>query len=335
MAAEFEILSPYQESEVFIICSGSDPYVFYENDQWHLLSACDENAMHYGYNGINRYTIRSASKFEDLMKSEASPLQVGFQNENLRKSWAAEIHFGKYLYVSTSNMRKKNHRIRVYETEGGVTGPWKDLGLMRIPHEDNYWAIDITFARIPFQGRQKLYAIWSGWEKSEREFPQNLYIAEVHSPFEIGSRHCIASPLEDWCTSVKPILEGSQSLILEDQFRGLLVTGNASWTKQYETRVLEFNGGNPLDKSSWDMSSQPLFYPGFGIGHGMIIKDNGDYYYVGHKIQKQQYGWKGRHIFYIKLNKNAFLSRFYLNEKPDYRMVEHGVSSINPLVSAL
>jgi hypothetical protein len=112
---------------------------------------------------------------------------------------------------------------------------------------------------------------------------------------------------------VAPILEGPQTITIGGQFKGLLVTGNASWTDRYATNVFKYLGGDPLLASSWSMHHEPLFKAGYGIGHGMIVEENDTVYFVGHRKTVRAHGWTDRTVFYANLPR-AFLAE-HLNQK--------------------
>jgi hypothetical protein len=303
------------------ICRGADPYIFKQNGQWHLLIQEDVDSTPLGHDGIKGYTIRSAGAIKELSHSTPVSLQVASQPSGLKQVWAAEILFDKYMYVAISDGDNVTHRMHVYETEKDVYGPWKYIGQIEAPKEDDRWAIDLTLVKIPRDDGEKSYAVWSGWEKSvvdipkeelyTKVVPQNIYIAEFISPTKIGPRHLLMSPEGEWCSSVEPILEGPQSLVIDGQFKGIIVTGNASWTDKYATNILKYMGGDPLDQSAWAIRNTPLFADGYGIGHGMIVEEDDTLYYVGHRKTLHEHGWADRMVFYTPLDREAFAA--YLN----------------------
>ncbi len=298
------------------ICVGADPFLFHQNGEWHLLVHENINEDPLAHDGIKGYSVRSAENIEKLVASTPVFLDVSFQPENLKQVWAAEIHFEKYMYVAISDGNNHTHRMHVYETEGTVQGPWKYKGPLKMPAHDERWAIDLTLATMVVNNEEIMYAIWSGWEMPvwnttpenfyENIIPQSLYIAEFLSPLEIGPRHVLTHPQDDWCCSVAPILEGPQSLHINGRFEGLLVTGNASWTDSYATNVLRYGGGDPLLGSSWRMHEKPLFENGYGIGHGMMVEQGPDLYYVGHRKTRRDHGWKDRVVFYAQMPREKF-----------------------------
>jgi hypothetical protein len=304
-------------SEIRDVCLGADPYVFKQGGMWHLLVQDNVNSNPDAHDGILGYSVRSASTVEGLISSPPVPLSVSHQPPNLRQAWAAEILFEKYLYVSLSDGNNTTHRMHVYETEGDVSGPWKYLGPMSIPQDDEYWAIDLTLATITYEGERRHFAVWSGWEHNvsaetceealANVVPQSVYIAEFISPTEIGSRHLLLRPEYEWCSSVMPILEGPQALMLKDEFRGLLITGNASWTSEYATHFLKYVGGNPLDASSWKLHGELLFPAGNGIGHGVCVQDEDTVYYIGHRKSSRLPGWADRVVFSTRFETEKFV----------------------------
>lgn len=282
------------------VCKGPDPYVFKDRGSWHLL--VHENMSS---DGIGAYTLRSAPTLEELLtKSQPCSLAVASQSEGLKQVWAAEIHNGKYMYVAASDGDNRNHRMRVFETEGHLVGPWREIGKIRHPEGDDSWEIDLTVVNI----NEHPYAVWSGWEHCDDEFPQNLYIARMVSPVEVGRRRLLASPQEEWCCSGANILEGPQGLVFKGECRGLLVSGSPSWTNDYQTRVVNYKGGDPMDCKSWETAKSPLFpdRQKQGIGHGVIVEDQGQTWFVGHRMATSGAGWENREVIAIPM-KNDYI----------------------------
>lgn len=317
------------------IQSGADPYIFRQGDKWHLLVQGNTNPTPFGHNGIHGYTIRSAERIEDLPHAPEIQIVISEQPEGLYQVWAAEIHFDKYMYVAISDGDNRTHRMHIYETENDVYGPWKYTAKLKIP-EDKFWAIDLTLASLQEDQVQKHYAVWSGWEHPhDREsapedtvVAQNIYIAEFISPTEIGPRHLLMAPEGEWSTSVEKILEGPQSIYIDGNFYGLLITGNASWTTKYATKILKFIGGDPLVSSSWTLIDKPLFEDGHGAGHGMIIQEDDRMHYVGHRKSSPQHGWADRMVFFVSIDREKFDA--YVNgEHPSFGLLVPASSDDN------
>lgn len=305
---------PHGALQSLDIVPGADPFVFYDNGRWRLLIQEHLDSHPYAHDGIAGYTLRSSQTIEGLLEADAVPLIVAPQPEGLHEAWAAELHFKKYLYVALSDGDNRTHRMHVYETSGDLHGPWHYGGPLTTP-ESKYWAIDLTFVSIPFNGQMKQYGIWSGWEESSDNIPesllrdvvpQHIYIAECISPFELGPRHTILSPVHDWCLSPAKVLEGPQPIYRRGTFWGISVAGNASWTTDYVTRALAFRGGDPLNATSWEVTPQLLFPTGHGIGHGMFVAGVDHIYFVGHRKTVQRQGWDDRHIFAARFTVEDF-----------------------------
>jgi len=292
----------HRKRKVRDICSGADPFVFKKNNLWHLLLQEDLRPDPEAHRGIGGYTLRTARSLEGIKNANPEPLIVANQDDHLRQVWAAEIH-SNFLYVAASEGGNRTHRMHVYQTDESPLGPWKYLGKLKTADGEDFWAIDLTIIKI----NGNSYGVWSGWKANDDEFPQHIYISEMLSETEIGPRHLLSSPKDNWCTSVKPILEGPQAIDIDGKFYGLTITGNASWTKDYSTSVMKYLGGDPLQKSSWAFVCQPLFESGFGIGHGIIVQEKKQLYYIGHRKSSDQPGWGDRVIFYASLSKEKLI----------------------------
>jgi len=290
------------------ICGGADPFVFRHEDRWHLLLQDSIDSHPLAHDGIRGYSVRSADRIEDLPKSLPIYLQVSSQRDGLRQVWAGEIH-SNYLYVSASNGNNTTHRIHVYKTNGEVHGPWEYLGELKTAVNEDGWMIDLTFGNIvDDENNERTFAFWSGWEQTPSPdsnsleiVPQQIYVAECITPTEIGPRHLIAAPEGAWACSIASILEGPQALYIDEKFKGLILSGNASWTKSYATKVLHYLGGNPCSQNSWKMADSLLFPKGKGIGHGVIVEQANQLYFIGHYKTNDDHGWEDREVFFTQL----------------------------------
>ncbi|KAF1809528.1 Arabinanase/levansucrase/invertase [Eremomyces bilateralis CBS 781.70] len=223
--------------------------------------------------------------------------------------WAPELHIvdGRwYIYVSCENPREGNKSHRMYVIGGPRSsedpctgGSWEFLGPLRgMP---NQWAIDGTVARINNQN----YFIYSGWplhNPSQSDNVQCLFIQRMTSPTEtVGEPACICEPHEHWEKSDgKGINEGPQWFASPDgSWQGLAYSCAGSWTRDYKMNTLRYTGGDPLNKSSWHKSPQPLIqarrHPPFGPGHGSFLRhDNGETLSVYHGTDRETDGWENR-----------------------------------------
>lgn len=209
--------------------------------------------------------------------------QVVWNNETEHQVWAPELHRVDglwYIYYASSNGENHTHRTMVVGAATNPFGPYK----FSTPIGPDVWGIDMNV----FAWKGKKYAVWSGWEKPRDEFPQNLYIAEMLSPTELGERKLLASPYLQWQLSVAPILEGPQAFVDYGTLY-LFYSANASWKQEYSTGILELVGENPLNPSHWVECPWPLMT---NAGHGHIV----DGMFVYHRKMSTIAGWADREI---------------------------------------
>lgn len=197
--------------------------------------------------------------------------------------WAPELHKINgywFIYYSSSDGNNRNHRMKVL-CANDPFGPYHQPVTMV---GEDIWGIDFT----PFHWNFEYYAAWSGWERNNDDFPQNLYIAKMYTPTEIGPRVKISHPGLSWERSIEAINEGPQFFVYKNKPH-LLYSANASWSQDYALGVLEFTGGDLLDRKNWRKCSVPL---GFNMGHGHIV----DGLFVYHRKMSAFPGWTDREI---------------------------------------
>lgn len=209
-----------------------------------------------------------------------------------RQLWAPELHHldGRwYVYYSASDGRMANHRTYALVADDPL-GPYEALGPVRDPSHD-VWAIDLTV----FTHQDRLYAVWSGWEKPDDGFPQNLYIAPMSDPATIsGERRLLSRPEHGWEMSAAAINEGPEVVRQPGSDRlFLLFSADASWTQAYKMGLMEWTGGDVTDPASWRKQAEPWFTGG---GHGCLVDTAGGTYLVYHRKISGDPGWADREI---------------------------------------
>ncbi len=287
-----------QELEITDILVGADPYLHFDPHTglytlpWYREETKDVL-------GVEGMTILQATTPEGLALAMPEPLTFSSISPRNKETWAPEIHTfnGKYyLYIADSDGENKNHRMQVYEAPV-ITGPYTYKG--QLCTLDDCWAIDLTVFSLPSSKGDELYGVWSGWthQYTTSDFPQNLYIAKMDTPWSFSSeRHMIAEPKLPWTRAVQPILEGPQAFYAGKFFRGLTFAADASWTTAYTTGVLWYCGGDPLHASSWSMALNPLFPKGYGLGHGMFVPGSLQGEFITHRKSLPSEGWEDRVI---------------------------------------
>jgi len=171
-------------------------------------------------------------------------------------------------------------------------GPYVCRGAL----ETSGWAIDGTILRQP---NGALYFVWSGWPGRENG-QQNLYIAPMRNPWTLsGPRVLLAQPEHSWECVDMAICEGPQ--ILQNEGRTFLVySASGSWTVDYCLGLMELEGDDPLNTSSWQKKGCVFKKTSqvWGIGHCSFVKspDGTENWIVYHAKSKKKKGWADRNV---------------------------------------
>ena len=212
--------------------------------------------------------------------------------------WAPELHRVNdkwYMYVAADDGVDANHRMYVLEGNSqDPMGTYSFKGQISIP--ENRWAIDGTV----FEHGDKDYFIWSGrtyGSTSDIGGSQSLYIAEMSNPWTLtGERVRISTPQYSWERHGHAVNEGPQILRNGDD---VFLTYSASgfYTPEYALGLIEFDGDDPLQASSWNKHNQPVFTQGNGVegtGHASFVKspDGTEDWMVYHGREEGQDGRK-------------------------------------------
>lgn len=279
---------------------GADPFVVKENGKYYTI-----------WSSAGGFTVtesRFLTRFEKQQRVWTAPAN-GWNSFNL---WAPEIHSirGKwYIYYAASEHQGAPYfaqRTGVLEADGPF-GPYTDKGVVYTGDDpenriNNLWAIDMTVLEIG----EKHYAVWSGWDDQydHHDVDQNLYIAEMYSPWTLGKRVLLAKPELAWEKGDHiQLLEGPQILKHDDDiFIGYSTRG--SWTEHYKMGQLRLKSldHDPLDPDSWIKSAEPVFQgneKAFGVGHASFTTspDNSEHWIYYHSKLSKEGGWSNRHVF--------------------------------------
>jgi GH43 family beta-xylosidase len=254
---------------------GQDPFVTMVDDVPLLIESIDEEKI-------------AISPLDSLHSPQRKDTIIVWDDEYEHQVWAPELHHVDglwYIFYAASDGNNKNHRNYVLQAPHPF-GPYWKIGAAG----PDIWGIDMT--RFDWWDGNS-YAVWSGWEKNDDEFPQNLYIARMYDPITLGMRVKLSVPEYDWEKSIAPILEGPQ-VCSNHGGLALLYSANASWKQEYSTGILTFVGSDPLNPSHWQKNPNPLYT---NAGHGCIV----DGYFIHHRKISAFPGWTDREIVSIKL----------------------------------
>ncbi len=218
-----------------------------------------------------------------------------------RELWAPELQriAGRwYIYFAASDGVNANHRMYALQASGDdPQGAYAFKG--RVADPSDTWAID----GVALQWRRKLYFVWSGWPKSQGDFPQVLYIAAMRNPWTIaGSRHLMATPDLPWERAGAPLLEAPEPLRRRGRWH-IAYSAGASWGDDPALGLLSYVGGDPLESSSWRKSRVPVFAKSavaraYSVGHVSFVRspDGRQDWILYHATEQPGAGWSKRAV---------------------------------------
>lgn len=240
-----------------LLPSGADPWNLYKDGYYY-----------YTHTLGNRLAIWKTDNLADLKNAPSKVIwQPPAGTMYSRNIWAPEIHFIDnkwYVYFAADDGRNENHRMYVLENASAdpMQGEWIMKG--KIADPDDKWAIDGSV----FSHEGSMYMVWSGWQ-GDTNGQQDLYIAKMSNPWTIdGKRVRISSPRFDWERNGELndarnpryvyVNEGPQYLRHRDKVF-IVYSASGCWTDQYGLGMLNLQGTNLLDSSSWSKSPDPVF----------------------------------------------------------------------------
>lgn len=286
-----------------------DPFVCHTNGKFYLTFT--------GNDRVPMWDVSSVMDFYD--KPNKGPIWhapiFGPQSERL---WAPELHCLRgrwWVYFAAADKAQGNRSHRMYvlrgpnEGQDPHTGPWELLGPIK-GMDQGQWAIDGTVCDID----GSLYFVYSGWPRREEdqseweqqsEKVQQLFILKLSDPATAtGDAKLISQPTEVWerlpGTHVA-INEGPQWLQAPSgQWRGLVYSCSASWTKHYKMATLQYVGNDPMSSSSWRKGDRPLLQNRpdgkgpYGPGHGCFLHAGGETVALFHATDRDTDGNQNR-----------------------------------------
>lgn len=234
-----------------IVAPGPDPWIRHHDGAYWFTATAG-----------NRIDLRTSKTLAGLR--DATPTTVWRAPERgpcSRDIWAPEFHLldGRwFLYFTATDEHRTDANRRVYVLRSDsdrLPGNFTEMGRLAVTGDDAY-AIDATVHR---RADGRLYALWSGRERSERG-PQNIYIAEMANPWTLkGPRIRISTPDQPWERHGWEVNEGPE--VLERNGRMWVVySGSGFSTPQYALGLLTLeDGADPMDSSRWKKSKEPVF----------------------------------------------------------------------------
>ncbi|SER33530.1 Beta-xylosidase, GH43 family [Lentzea xinjiangensis] len=173
--------------------------------------------------------------------------------------WAPEFHLlnGRWYlyYVAGQNVPDYNptQRLHVLESSGAdPMGPYSfkaDLG--------NTWELDPSI----LQHGGKLYLMGSAMDGT-----QSLTITPMSNPYTLsGARRTISQPTLAWERQTAAVNEGAEPLYRNGKTM-IVYSASACWGPDYKLGLLTLTGSDPLNRSHWTKSPNPVFQRNDGNG---------------------------------------------------------------------
>jgi GH43 family beta-xylosidase len=247
--------------------NGADPWLTYYEGNYYLATTTWTSAWY----------MRKSETLAGLKTAE--PVRIYLETDLSRccNLWAPEFRLldgpnGKrwYFYYSagTADTLDNQHTHVLESASTDPMGPYTYKGRIYDIQNDG-WAIDGSVLEL----NDQLYFLFSSW-KDEK---QSIFIAPMSSPWEI-SRHrvMISKPEYDWESSGSPVNEGPVALH-HDGKTFIIYSASGCWTPDYKLGMLTYNGGDPLESTSWEKHSEPVFERSdeanvFAPGHNGFFK---------------------------------------------------------------
>lgn len=279
-----------------VIDGGADPWVIQDNGSYYLS----------GSDGGGKIFISQFDKISEMSKAKPQ-LVYDSNNESVKVNALWGPHLNKingewYIYYCAqinNDPEFTSQRMWVLKSEtDSPFGPYENKGEVLLSNNKE-WAIDGSVLQ---RKNGDLYFVWSGIEQKnieDKTLHQKVFIAKMLDPTRVDRKTItlIAEPTEPWETSVRPIMEGTRPLYVDENGKTILMySANASWTDEYCLGSLTNTDGNFLNPSSWKKSSSPLFQKTaivFGPGGASYVKsvDGKENWIIYHAARQKGSGW--------------------------------------------
>ena len=242
---------------------GPDPWLRYYNGYYHLATTTWNNTV----------TMRRSRTLAGLATATDTVVFTLTRANGAGTMWAPEFHLLTgpngthwYLYYVAGQepYNLGTQRIHVLESAGtDPMGPYSFKADLLDPTADNTWELDPSILQLG----GKLYLLGTYYNGAQPNF-----IRELANPWTAaGTRHLLSTASYSWETVGGSVNEGAEVL----QHNGktfIIFSASHCSTPDYKLGMLTYNGGDPLNSSSWVKSPNPVFQRSdanrvFGPGH--------------------------------------------------------------------
>ncbi|KAJ4393938.1 hypothetical protein N0V93_003155 [Gnomoniopsis smithogilvyi] len=238
--------------------NGGDPDIVWHDGYWYMTSTTWTDVR-----------LRRATTLDGLKTGENKTIWSPDSPQRQCNVWAPEIHNIDgtwYIYFSAGGCASTD--IQQSQVLIGGSSPWDAfsyLGTINTPD----WSIDGTRVKV----NEKDYFVYSCFRNDTGETLQSNCIAEMFSPTQIGPEHLFSAPTEPWeRIGVLEVNEGPHAIYHSNK---TFVSFSASYcgTPNYTIAFMTYEGGDPLQTSSWTKSG-PQFASAngnYGTGHNSFF----------------------------------------------------------------
>ncbi|MFI5890148.1 family 43 glycosylhydrolase [Actinoplanes sp. NPDC051513] len=247
---------------------GPDPWLTYYNGYYYLATTTWNNKI----------TMRRSATLGGLASAADQTIFTLTRPNGAGTMWAPEFHLLTgpsgtrwYLYYVAGQepYNLGTQRIHVLESSGtDPMGPYTFKADLLDPTANNTWELDPSIMQL----NGKLYLLGTYYNGSQPNF-----IRELSNPWTAaGTRHVLSSPTYSWETVGGAVNEGAE--VLQRNGKTFIVfSASHCSTPDYKLGILTYNGGDPLNASSWVKSSTPVFQRNnaagvYGPGHNGFFK---------------------------------------------------------------
>lgn len=252
------------DEAVLVFQKGGYPHAIKEGDTYYYTMPDSRQ----GY-----LSIYSATSPDSL--GQSSPVTVWETDDSgFQHIWSPELHRigGRwYMYFEADDGNTDNHHIYVLEneTESPLNRHWQLHGPVTVNKEWNYGIHPSAFTV-----GDRLYMIWSGWEKRRTETEtQCIFIAEMENPWTLKSeRVLISRPEHEWerqwinpdgsCSAYPIFVNENPEAYISPDGRNVIINYSASgiWTVFSTLGMLWApTSADLLNPESWTKSPEPVF----------------------------------------------------------------------------
>jgi GH43 family beta-xylosidase len=243
---------------------GPDPWLQYYNGFYYLATTTWNSTI----------TMRRSPTLAGLATPDTVIFDLSRRLTGYCNMWAPEFHLLNgpngprwYLYYTASRNVSSylpTQRIHVLESAGtDPMGPYTFKADLLDPITDNTWELDPTILQLNGQ----LYLLGTYLDGS-----QPMFIRPMSNPWTAsGTRRRLSTPTFSWETVGGAVNEGPE--VIQRNGRTFIVFSVSHCsTPDYKLGLLTYNGGDPLNASSWVKSPNPIFQRSnansvFGPGH--------------------------------------------------------------------